>query len=453
MAKTYLNTVKYEIKAKFEIQGIVDKHDIIGAIFGQSEGLLGEDMDLKELQQSGKIGRIEVNSEIQMGKTVGTLIAPSSMDTVKTSMLAASIESVDKVGPYESKFEIEKIEDSRATKRTALAERAKQLLQKLTEEMPQSHELAQEIVGEKRAAGLVEFGKEKLPAGPEAEASEEIIVVEGRADVLNLLKSNVKNVIGMNGAKISQDIVDLSKSKRITVFVDGDRGGDMIARQLIQTANIEFVAKAPDGKEVEELVRKEILLSLSRKIPAAMFSFNREPENREFTPRPRRFERRPFGNTRGRRELGRPSGGRRPFRDNHRPRNNDYGPRMNFRENNFEQNNFDHGFEPKPVPRIEDIRSEASPEETQKFGPIMQQLQNSLKARFLDEQNNTIKEVSVRDMLKEMQETQNSKAVVFDGIVTKRLVDAAEQKNINYLVGVKKGRIENSEKVKVVTIC
>jgi DNA primase len=443
MAKTYLNTVKYEIKAKFEIQGIVDKHDIIGAIFGQSEGLLGEDMDLKELQQSGKIGRIEVNSEIQMGKTIGNLIAPSSMDTVKTSMLAASIESVDKVGPYESKFEIEKIEDSRATKRTALAERAKQLLQKLTEEMPQSHELAQEIVGEKRAAGLVEFGEEKLSAGPEAETSSEIILVEGRADALNLLKSNIKNVIGMNGAKIPQSIVDLSRTKHITVFVDGDRGGDMIARQLIQTANIEFIAKAPDGKEVEELVRKEILLSLNKKIPAAMFSFNRNSENREFSPRPRRFERRPFGSPKGRQELGPTLGGRRPFRDNHTPRNSEFGPKRNFFENNFE---------PRPLPKIEDSRSDASPEEMQKFGQIMQQLHDSLNARFLDEQNNTIKEVKVRDMLKEMQETPNSKAIVFDGIVTKRLVDAAEQGNINYLVGVKKGKIENSGKVKIVTI-
>ena len=84
--------------------------------------------------------------------------------------------------------------------------------------------------------------------------------------------------------------------------------------------------------------------------------------------------------------------------------------------------------------------------------PFLQELKNSLKARFLDEKNNTIKEVSVRDLLDEMHKNPATKAVVFDGIVTKRLVDAAQENNIECLVGVKKGRLENSEKVKVVTM-
>ncbi|MCX6798543.1 MAG: DNA primase, partial [Candidatus Diapherotrites archaeon] len=87
MAKTYLSTVKYLIKTNFEIDGIVDKHDIIGAIFGQSEGLVGEEMDLKELQQNGKIGRIDVDTKVHGGKTTGILTVPSSMDKVKTTLL------------------------------------------------------------------------------------------------------------------------------------------------------------------------------------------------------------------------------------------------------------------------------------------------------------------------------------------------------------------------------
>ncbi|MEK6941759.1 MAG: DNA primase, partial [archaeon] len=74
LAKTYISAVKYLVKIKFEIHGVVDKPDIIGAIFGQSEGLLGEEMDLKELQKNGKIGRIEINHEHMLGKTVREIL-------------------------------------------------------------------------------------------------------------------------------------------------------------------------------------------------------------------------------------------------------------------------------------------------------------------------------------------------------------------------------------------
>jgi len=226
----------------------------------------------------------------------------------------------------------------------------------------------------------------------------------------------------------------------------------LIARQLVQTATIEFIAKAPDGKEVEELARKEILLSLARKIPVAMYRFSGEMENREYSsrPPPRRFPQREFKpNTRGR-GMPQRSGRRPPMRGNFSER-----PRERFEHRSFERP-FEKPFEfdgaPRAMPSFEELRPAASQEENQKFGPIMQELKNSLKARFLDEKNNTIKEVSVRDLLDEMHKNPATKAVVFDGIVTKRLVDAAQENNIECLVGVKKGRLENSEKVKVVTM-
>jgi len=42
--------VKYLAKLSFEIDGAVDKADIIGAIFGQTEGLFGPEMNLNEPQ-------------------------------------------------------------------------------------------------------------------------------------------------------------------------------------------------------------------------------------------------------------------------------------------------------------------------------------------------------------------------------------------------------------------
>src|SRR3989344_8587466 len=193
MAKTYVNTVKYVIKASFDIKGVVEKPDIIGAIFGQSEGLIGDDLDLRELQKNGKIGRIEINSTTVEGKTAGELFVPSSMDMVKTSILAAAIETVEKVGPWESKFEILTIDDTRSAKRKEIIERSKELLKKLNMTLPQAQELAEEIKEDVWAADIVSYGTDNLSAGPDIDSSNEIILVEGRADVLNLLRNQIRN--------------------------------------------------------------------------------------------------------------------------------------------------------------------------------------------------------------------------------------------------------------------
>ncbi len=115
---------------------------------------------------------------------------------------------------------------------------------------------------------VLEYGRERLAAGPAIEESDEIVVVEGRADVLTLLKHGFKNVIAMNGTSAPQTIKELSRKKTVTVFVDGDRGGDLIVRELLSTSEIDFVCKAPDGKEVEELTKKEIHKCLRARITA-----------------------------------------------------------------------------------------------------------------------------------------------------------------------------------------
>ena len=67
MAKLAQNFAKYLIHARLQAKGIVEKPDVIGAIFGQTEGLLGADMDLRELQRTGRVGRIEVDVKNNKG--------------------------------------------------------------------------------------------------------------------------------------------------------------------------------------------------------------------------------------------------------------------------------------------------------------------------------------------------------------------------------------------------
>ncbi|MEM2915762.1 MAG: DNA primase DnaG [Candidatus Woesearchaeota archaeon] len=258
---------KYIINASIEIEGVVDRPDVIGAVFGQTEGLLGADLELRELQRSGRIGRIEVNTETRGGKTQGSIIIPSSLDKAETAIVAAALEIIQRIGPCNAKLKVTNIEDVRISKRNFVIERAKELLRTMVDSvMPDSQELAEEVAHSVRIMEITEYGRDRCPAGPGIDEADEVIVVEGRADVLNLLKNGFKNVIAMNGTQVPQTIIDLSRKKDIVVFLDGDRGGNLILKELMNIAEIDFVARAPDGKEVEELAKKEIHKALRSRI-------------------------------------------------------------------------------------------------------------------------------------------------------------------------------------------
>lgn len=269
MAKISPVSAKYIVHSTIEIDGVVDRPDVIGAIFGQTEGLLGSDLELRELQRSGRIGRIEVNIETRSGKTNGSIIVPSSLDKAETAIVGAALEIIQRIGPCNAKIRVGKIEDVRVSKRNFVIERAKELLKNLMEGvLPDSQEIADEVAYSVRVMEIQEYGKERLPAGPNIDDSDEIIVVEGRADVLNLLKHGFKNCIAINGTSIPGVILELCKKKIVTVFVDGDRGGNLIVKDFLQNADIDYVTRAPDGKEVEEITKKEIHKAIRSRISA-----------------------------------------------------------------------------------------------------------------------------------------------------------------------------------------
>jgi DNA primase len=269
MAKISPVSIKYMIHAKFEAIGPVEKPDVIGALFGQTEGLLGRDLELRDLQKEGKIGRIEVETESHNRQTYGTIQIPTALDQSETSLIAAAIETIDRVGPTEATITVERIEDVRGNKRDYILERAKKLLEGI-EGSQTSKEISTNLKSASRTARIQEYGDEKLPCGDLS--GKEIIVVEGRADVVNLLENRVDNVIGMNGTKLPKEIAKLGEEKELTLFADGDRGGKLIAKNVIENAKIKYIAFAPDGKEVEELSGKEILAALRKKIKVEEFN-------------------------------------------------------------------------------------------------------------------------------------------------------------------------------------
>lgn len=376
---------KYVIHAKVEVDGIVDKSDIIGALFGQTEGIIGSDFDLRELQNAGRIGRIEINVSKSGRKVRGWLKIPSNLSKVETALIAAAIEQVDRVGPYSASVTVEEIEDVRVEKRRKVIERAKELLKKLEEEIPETKELIEEVLKELKISELTYYGPEKLPAGPEVESSDSLIIVEGRADVLNLLRYGYKNVIALGGAAIPKSIVDLaSKKSEVTLFVDGDHGGELVAQNAISNFKVDYIARAPPGREVEELTGKEIARVLKNRITVE-----------EFMAALKRQEAVPA-------EVA------------------------------------------EAEAKGEAAQAVGAPAEVEIPAEVVKEaeaLKGTLEAVLYGEDWKPVGRVPVRDLVKTISEGEGIAHVVFDGVITQRIVDAAQAKSIKTLVGARMGDV------------
>ena len=282
MGKNQKNTMKYMIIASIKVDGTVQRKDVVGALFGQCEGLLGDDLDLRKLQRSAKIGMIEVNIASAKGKVTGEILIPSSMDNVETAIIGAAISTIERIGPCNSKIEIKEIQDVRATKRTQVVELAKDLLLKL---VSSSSTTSKSVIEEVRSVLTTEQSQffHGLTCGPNVEEATSLIVCEGRNDVRNLLSAGIKNVICTDGAgEVKQELIDLANAKEtVTVAIDGDRGGEMLLRQLLEVMKVDFVAQAPVGQEWELLPIKTITKCLAMKEPADRFAARLTDEDSE----------------------------------------------------------------------------------------------------------------------------------------------------------------------------
>ncbi len=423
MAKISPVSAKYIIHAEIQIDGVVDRPDVIGAIFGQTEGLIGSELELRELQRSGRIGRIEVNLETKAGKTSGEIIIPSSLDKAETSIIGASLEIIERIGPCNAKITVKNIEDVRVSKRTMVVERAKELLKNMMDKtMPDSQELADEVAAAVRVMEIQTYGKDRLPAGPSIEESDEIIVVEGRADVVNLLKYGFKNVIAMNGSSVPDTIKELSKRKTITVFLDGDRGGDLNLRELIATSEIDFVARAPDGKEVEELTKKEIHKALRAKIAVEQAKLELEKESSKDS----------LKNSR----RNSYSSSRYESRDRDKKRyekRNDRNDRERFEK----------------VEKKEEFSSEVK----SKFKSMIEDLIGTKAVYFVNDKIEILGKVPLTELEATLRDTSNVYALVVDETVNRELVKSAKNKNVKVVVGLEKRTLPKDEEgIKVFSV-
>ena len=370
---------KYIVEASFVVDGVVERHDVIGAIFGQTEGLFPKEFELRELQKSGKIGRIDIELKSEKDKTEGKIVAPSSLDRAETAIIAAAMETVDRVGPCLAKITVHKISDVRIDKREQILKRAKELMRGwVVTETQDIEKLLTEVSREDKTVKPVTYGREKLTSTSGLSQAKKVLIVEGRADVINLLKSGYTDIIALEGVKIPRTIQNLVKRKETTAFLDGDRGGDLILKELTQVANPKWVARAPRGKEVEELTPKEIQVALSNKVPFK--TAEKEPE--------RKAERRP---------------------------------------------------ERKPKKKIE-----KEPEDLAGLSIHAKELRGTLEAVLLNVDGGQLDRLPVSELVDRLKEGKGASIVVFDGIITGRLLDTAVEQGIKTLVG---GRVAEGVRI------
>ncbi|MCL4311760.1 MAG: DNA primase DnaG [Candidatus Thermoplasmatota archaeon] len=417
------NITKYVIKAKIVTDGVVEKPDVVGAIFGQTEGLLGEELDLRDLQKSGKIGRIEVEIDTKKGRTEGFVLIPSGLDQVESSILAAALETIDRIGPCKAKVDVEDVEDVRINKRDKVIQRAEELYKKMgTNGKSLSESIIQSVREEVEKKEILSYGEEHLPAGPAVGTSDSIIVVEGRNDVLNLLRYGIKNTIAVQGTSVPKTVRELSKARTVTLFVDGDHGGELIIKEMLQVADVDFIARAPPGTEVEELTYKQIVKALKYKTPVNQYleSHGMLEELKEFTEK----------NNKGITDV------------------------------NVETK--------EELPKQKPVKEPKQVDDSEKESPVIQEINDINDPQFVknklnelfeskmveiyDESGNPIVRYPISDAVELMQGVKNASTIISGGVVSQRFVDIAFNIGVKSIYGMKMGHVtKKPEEIRVVT--
>ncbi len=422
--------VKYHVKLKFDVDGLVEKADIIGAIFGQTEGLLGPEMNLNELQKVSKVGRIEVNVDTKSNTAKGDALLPMSTDISTAALIAAAIESIDKVGPFQAKFILTGIDDIRAIKKKLIVDRAKKIVQEwATKTISEGEEMLKDVYDASKPGKLTSFGKAQLACGTGVFNSDVIILVEGRADVINLLRAGYDNSIAIEGAKIDESVTKLTDGRKVIAFLDGDRAGDLILKELQGIVKIDKVLRAPAGKEVEECTPLEIS-EILKGVQGSLSNntLNQNPQ--------------PLIQTNNLRKQTKTT-----KYDNEIQKQN-----VNYNNNSFESDiisNNDNSMDLISNSSINNSSNTDLSNDAFELQNIYNQINETLEAVVLDSNFKVLMRVPVSEIVKKLSDLEGGNILVLDGIVTQRLVDAADKAGLEKIIGHRLGEIKkNSISVK-----
>jgi DNA primase len=402
--------VKYHVKLKFEVDGLVEKADIIGAIFGQTEGLLGPEMNLNELQKVSKVGRIEVNVDTKSNIAKGDALIPMSTDISTAALIAAAIESIDKVGPFQARFGLIGIDDIRAIKKKVIVDRAKKIVQEwATKTISEGEEMLKDVYDASKPGKLTAFGKAQLACGTGVFDSDWIILVEGRADVINLLRAGFDNAIAIEGAKIDETVTKLAEGKKVIAFLDGDRAGDLILKELQGMVKVDKILRAPSGREVEECTPIEIAEILKETMPFVSADLQQLSSLQPPQSEGRQIQKRD-------------------------------------KEEQVEQQQ-----QTQTLPNSNAHQQRDNADILLAVKEVYPQINQTLEAVLLDSSMKTLLKIPVSDVVKKLNSMEGAKMLVLDGIITQRLVEAADKAGIEYIVGHRMSELKKPTDVRVRT--
>jgi DNA primase len=329
-------------------------------------------MNLNELQKTWKVGRIEINLESKNDKTKGEVIVPMSTDIGTAALIAAAVESVDKVGPCSARFTVGAIEDVRAVKRKQIVDRAKLIVREWSSKTSSEGEnVLKDVTESTKRAKVINFGLENLPAGPGVYSSELVYLVEGRADVVLFLRAGIENVVALEGTSVPDSIIELGKKKRLIAVLDGDRGGDLIEKELAQVVRVEKVLRAPAGKEVEDLTPIDVINLLKSERPEGPSSRRERSQERQQAKGPEEAD--------------------------------------------------------EPV--------------VSKTKELYPTLNGTLEAVLLDGGLQEVGRYPISELVSKMEGTNGAQYLIFDGIVTQRLVDSATKVGVKGIIGHRTGEL------------
>ena len=197
------------------------------------------------------------------------------------------------------------------------------------------------------------------------------------------MRCGIFNTVALEGAKVPDSIRKITKERNATALLDGDRGGDLIQKELLQVTSVKFIGRAPRGKEIEECNCKEINEAIEGKLPISELIGKPTPpiQQPKKTPQP-------------------------PAQQ----------PQIQIPAPAPER--------PKPkVIEVPDTIVQAA-----------KALVGTLEAVLLNDKLELIERLPVSQLAEKLQQITGVETIVFDGIITQRIVDIAADKNIKRIV-------------------
>jgi DNA primase len=207
---------------------------------------------------------------------------------------------------------------------------------------------------------------------------------------------------------------------------------------MTASTEIDYVTRAPDGKEVEEITKKEIHKALRSRITAEQAKFELGMSTKESL-------RQDFSDLKELRE---------PKKIEQRPeqRNDHREPRQEQRPERQEQRQEQRPPIIAPRPPQVNVARKMTDEEKNAFRGMIEDLIGTRGAYLLDQKLNILGKVPFSELATTLKNLNNIYAVVFDEAIDKPLVQIAERQNVVHVVGMESKVKPNETRCNLITI-